>query len=199
VGVVGAHLCYADRRNQPSAGYEHTPLRLVLSWMGIAGLSFLPTLCRRVETRAQFYASDHTGLDWVSGAFLLTRRALWESLEGLDERYFMYVEDVDYCLRVKRANWTVDYVAGVDVLHYEGAGKAWIGETALLRTVTSYCLYLKKYYSAGVAGLTKAALGSLLLARSLAYLLRSVAGASTVVAEKRRAYFKAGCYLLKSH
>jgi GT2 family glycosyltransferase len=196
LGIVGVHLCYADRRNQPSAGYEHTPLRLLLSWLGLSGLRFLPSLFRRVETDLGFYQRDQHGVAWVSGAFLLTPRALWQRLGGLDERYFMYVEDVDYCQRVRAEGYAIDYVAGVDVLHYEGAGKAWIGEMALLRTVTSYSLFLNKYHGAVVARLTKLSLGCLLLLRSLAYALRSIARSTGVVAEKRRAYFRAGRYLL---
>jgi N-acetylglucosaminyl-diphospho-decaprenol L-rhamnosyltransferase len=198
VGIVGVHLQYADGANQASAGYAHTPARLLLSWLGLSGLRFLPDVFRRVETREQFYRADKSGLDWVSGAFLLTRRALWERVGGLDERYFMYVEDVDYCHRVKQEGYSIDYVAKVDVLHYEGAGKLWIGETALLRTMNSYSLFLRKYHSAPVARLTQAALGLVMGGRALAYLLRSLSSTSAVVGEKKQAYFKAARYLLSA-
>ncbi len=196
VGIVGAHLQYADARNQPSAGYAHTPARLLLSWLGLSNVGFLPNVFRRVETRTAFYDADKRGLAWVSGAFLLTRRALWEQLGGLDERYFMYVEDVDYCRRVQQAGYSVDYVANVHVLHYEGAGKPWIGEAALLRTMTSYALFLRKYYSPGVAVLTKLSLGLVMLFRALAYQCSSLSSGSQVLAEKKAAYFKAARYLL---
>lgn len=196
VGVVGVHLCYADRRNQPSVGYEHTPLRLLCSWMGLSGVTSLPTMFRSLETDQAFYLKDQADQAWVSGACLFTRRSLWEKLSGLDERYFMYVEDVDYCHRIRAEHYTVDYVSAVDVLHYEGAGKPWIGEKALLRTMNSYVLFLKKYYSMHVAILTKLSLGLLMMGRASAYFILSHVKPSVVIQEKRSAYFKAAKFLL---
>lgn len=191
IGIVGVHLQYANGTNQASAGYAHTPARLLLSWLGVSGISGLPTVFRRVETRESFYRTDQRGLDWVSGAFLLTRRRLWNDLGGLDERYFMYVEDVDYCRRVNQAGYSISYVAAVDVLHYEGAGRLWIGEAALLRTMTSYSLYLKKYYKPLVARVTSTLLGGVMAVRAMAYLLSSFSSNSPVLLEKKVAYRKA--------
>jgi N-acetylglucosaminyl-diphospho-decaprenol L-rhamnosyltransferase len=54
-------------------------------------------------------------VDWVSAAFLLVRAGAWRSLGGFDERYFMYCEDVDFCLRLQLAGWQLaraDVAAG---------------------------------------------------------------------------------------
>jgi N-acetylglucosaminyl-diphospho-decaprenol L-rhamnosyltransferase len=198
VGAAGVHLCYADRRNQASVGYEHTPARMLLSWSGLSGVGFLPNLFRSLETAPAFYRNDHEDVAWVSGAFLLTRTALWRELAGLDERYFMYVEDVDYCRRVRQRGYRIAYVADVHVLHYEGAGKPWIGEAALMRTMNSYALYLGKYYARPLAWLTKRSLGVLMLARASAYALRCLSSSSAVLLEKRAAYRRAGVFLLQS-
>lgn len=198
VGAAGVHLCYADRRNQASVGYEHTPTRMLLSWAGLSGVGVLPTLFRSLETAPEFYQRDHSDVAWVSGAFLLTRRVLWEQLGGLDERYFMYVEDVDYCRRVRQRGYRIAYLAQVHVLHYEGAGKPWIGEAALLRTMNSYTLYLGKYYARPAAWLTKRSLGLLMLARATAYALRCLVTSSPLLQEKRAAYHRAGLFLLQS-
>lgn len=197
VGIVGAHLQYGDTRNQPSAGYAHTPLRLILSWIGLSNFKLLPSVFRRVETSLDFYANDKSDLDWVSGAFLLTPRSLWEKLAGLDERYFMYVEDVDYCRRVKEAGYSINYVANVDVCHYEGAGRAWIGEAALMRTMTSYVLYLRKYYGDVVILATIFSLGLVMFSRALAFQVANMLSPSQVLREKKTAYFKAARFLLK--
>ena len=162
LGALGVHLFYGDGRNQPSVGYEHTPLRVVLSWLGLASVHALPSVFRRTETRTTFYEQRHADVAWVSGAFLLTRRSLWDAIGGLDERYFMYVEDVDYCKHVHLHGYTVAYLPSVQVCHYEGAGKAWIGQSALTRTVRSYRLYLHKHYGALVARATGLLLACLL-------------------------------------
>jgi N-acetylglucosaminyl-diphospho-decaprenol L-rhamnosyltransferase len=46
-------------------------------------------------------------VDWVSAAFWMVRTSVWRSLGGFDERYFMYCEDVDFCLRLQLAGWTL--------------------------------------------------------------------------------------------
>jgi N-acetylglucosaminyl-diphospho-decaprenol L-rhamnosyltransferase len=61
--------------------------------------------------------SSPQDVDWVSGACLLHRRALVDEIGGLDERFFMYCEDVDFCLRAKRAGRAVRYDPRMRVRH----------------------------------------------------------------------------------
>ena len=51
-------------------------------------------------------------VDWVSGAMLFLRRSALTSVGGWDERYFMYMEDVDLCWRLRRLGWRVALRAG---------------------------------------------------------------------------------------
>jgi GT2 family glycosyltransferase len=55
--------------------------------------------------------------DWVSGCALVARRTAWERLGGFDERYFMYFEDVDLCLRARAAGFRVGVHPGALVTH----------------------------------------------------------------------------------
>ncbi len=59
-------------------------------------------------------------VDWVSGACLLHRRAVSDQLHGLDEGFFMYFEDVDFCHRASLAGWTVHFHPGFSVEHHIG-------------------------------------------------------------------------------
>jgi GT2 family glycosyltransferase len=56
-----------------------------------------------------------------SGAFLCIRREALEAVGGWDERYRFYAEDLDLCLRVRRAGWRVRYVSHATALHLKGA------------------------------------------------------------------------------
>jgi GT2 family glycosyltransferase len=200
VGVVGCQLRYGDGRIQFSTGYEHTPLRIVLSWLGLEKRSGLPRIFRRLETNPTFYDSPHSAIDWVSGAALLTHTKLWRKLGGLDDNFFMYCEDVDYCRRVRLAGQRISYVSGARITHYEGAGKEWIGVNALLRTSRSYVLYVRKHFGAVRARLMATGLSTLFLTRALAFQLKSVfkrqADARRIQASKADAYAKAGTQLM---
>jgi GT2 family glycosyltransferase len=55
-------------------------------------------------------------VDWVSGAFWMVRAVAWRSLGGFDERFYMYCEDVDFCLRLQVAGWKLA-AADVAVTH----------------------------------------------------------------------------------
>ena len=61
-------------------------------------------------------------VDYCSGAFLMTRRALFDKMGGLDSAFVLgYFEDLDYCVRLWRAGWRVVYLPDVAILHYENA------------------------------------------------------------------------------
>ncbi|MGH3635988.1 MAG: glycosyltransferase family 2 protein, partial [Mycobacterium sp.] len=57
---------------------------------------------------------------WLSGSCLLVRRAAFDQVGGFDERYFMYMEDVDLGDRLGKAGWLNVYVPSAEVLHHKG-------------------------------------------------------------------------------
>jgi GT2 family glycosyltransferase/glycosyltransferase involved in cell wall biosynthesis len=65
---------------------------------------------------------DETGaVEAINGAFMLVRRAAAAAVGGLDERFWLYGEDLDWCLRLGRAGWRILYWPGVSVMHVKGA------------------------------------------------------------------------------
>lgn len=58
--------------------------------------------------------------DWVSGAFMLLRRDAFAAVGGFDEAFFMYMEDVDLCWRLRRAGWGCAYEPAAEVHHEQG-------------------------------------------------------------------------------
>jgi N-acetylglucosaminyl-diphospho-decaprenol L-rhamnosyltransferase len=63
-------------------------------------------------------------VDWVSGAIVYLRRSALDSVGGWDERYFMYLEDVDLCWRLRRLGWRVAYEPAGGATHVQGASTA---------------------------------------------------------------------------
>jgi len=63
-------------------------------------------------------------VDWVMGAAMLVRRGVVDGIGGFDERYFMYGEDMEWCWRMRRAGWSIDYQPAAEVVHLGGQSSA---------------------------------------------------------------------------
>jgi GT2 family glycosyltransferase len=72
----------------------------------------LPALDRR--------GGEPIDVDWVSGACMLVRRAAFDQVGGMDERFFLYWEDADLCKRLSERNWRTVYVPGAVIVHAGG-------------------------------------------------------------------------------
>ncbi len=82
----------------------------------------LRRLLRRVVFRDRAldyeWRDEPQAVDWVAGMFVMFRREAFEQVEGFDDRrFFMYFEDVDICLRLKRMGWAVRIQPAVRVVH----------------------------------------------------------------------------------
>ncbi len=70
--------------------------------------------------RQEYLAPSERPVGWLSGSCLLVRRAAFDEVGGFDERYFMYMEDVDLGDRLGRAGWLNVYVPSAEILHDKG-------------------------------------------------------------------------------
>jgi len=84
--------------------------------------------------------------DWASGASLLVRRVVFEAIGLLDDNFFMYFEEVDFCLRARRAGWTCWYVPEAQVLHLAGQSSGVTGQRAQTRQRPDYWFRARRYY-----------------------------------------------------
>lgn len=120
-GVVSCKLKNSDGTLQATGGYFPT-LSKVATWMlFLDDVPLLSKLLKPFHPKADFYPNTNFQLDWVTGAFFLIRREVVEKIGYLDEDYFMYVEDLDYCYRTKKAGWEVWYLPFVSITHFGGA------------------------------------------------------------------------------
>lgn len=60
-------------------------------------------------------------VDCLVGAFMLLRREVIDQVGLLDETFFMYGEDIDWCYRIKEAGWEIHYYPYTSIIHYKGA------------------------------------------------------------------------------
>lgn len=112
VGVVGPRLVRPSGQPQPY-GFGGDPTFAYLLARGVKAF-----LLRRY---LHDWGTDRVQpMDWVSGACLLVRREAIARVGLLDESFFMYFEDNDWCLRIRQAGWHVIYYPKVEVTHLGG-------------------------------------------------------------------------------
>ena len=149
VGVSSSGLKNKDGSLQATGGYFPTLLR-VFSWMIIQDFPFVDKLIKPFHPLhsksffskgTDFYGSKKQ-LDWVTGAYLLTRKEILKQTNGWDETFFMYVEEVDLCFRIKNLGYEVWYLPKWKITHLGGASSK-TSEFALLKEYEG----VKKFYS----------------------------------------------------
>ncbi len=116
-GIAGSQLENADGSVECSAHTFPSPLNEL---DGAARLGVLSHLLRSYVAAAPSRAYAHP-CDWVSGASMIIRRQVIEDIGLMDEKYFLYFEEVDFCRRADQAGWQCWYVPESRVVHLEGA------------------------------------------------------------------------------
>ncbi|MCB2205676.1 glycosyltransferase [bacterium] len=93
-----------------------------VSFTKLAGLSSLfPHSSLFARYNLTYLSEDETyEVDAISGSFMMLRREVYEEIGGLDESYFMYGEDLDWCYRTQKAGWKLYYVHSTKIIHYGG-------------------------------------------------------------------------------
>jgi N-acetylglucosaminyl-diphospho-decaprenol L-rhamnosyltransferase len=116
VGVAGSRLQYENGVPWPYAFRFPTPLSEIDSGLKLGLLAkYLEkaVVLRKMGERVE-------EVDWLPGASMLVRRELIEAIGGMDERYFLYYEETDYCRRIREAGYTIVYVPASRVMHIAG-------------------------------------------------------------------------------
>jgi hypothetical protein len=89
---------------------------------------------------------ESRAVDHVMGAFYLIRRRLFESLKGFDERFFVYLEDLDLSYRAYQAGWHSFYLAEIKAYHKGGGTSEQIKSVRLFYSLRSRILYGFKHF-----------------------------------------------------
>ncbi len=145
-GAVGPKLVRGDgsldlacRRSFPTPS---------VAFYRMAGLSRLFPKSRRFGRYNLTYldSDEETEVDALTGACMLVRREAIEDVGLLDERFFMYGEDLDWAYRIKSLGWTIRYNPKVVVLHYKGEASRQSSERATVAFYRAMHLFYAKHY-----------------------------------------------------
>jgi GT2 family glycosyltransferase len=92
-------------------------------------------------------------IDWVAGASMMIRRAVLDSIGGLDENYFLYFEETDFCFRAERAGFSTWYVPESRVMHIAGQSTKLTERNAAPKRLPVYWFESRRRYFASTHGL----------------------------------------------
>jgi hypothetical protein len=145
VGALGPKLLYADGSRQPSRRRFPTFATALVESTVVQEWWTDNRILRR------YFMSDTDDeaiqpVDWVVGACLLVRREAYSQAGGLDEGYFMYSEELDWCRRIKQAGWEVIYLPTATVIHHEGKSSEQVVAARHIHFQSSKVRYFYKYH-----------------------------------------------------
>jgi N-acetylglucosaminyl-diphospho-decaprenol L-rhamnosyltransferase len=149
VGICGVRLV------TESGGYTTSCARFPTAWRLFTEASGLTHLAPKMFP--PLFMSERECLssrevDQIIGAFFLVRRTLYEELGGLDERFFVYFEEVDFCYRARVRGYASVYLSDATAQHYGGGSTEQVKATRLFYSLRSRILYGRKHFSGLAAG-----------------------------------------------
>ncbi len=153
VGALGPQLRYPDgslqpsRRRFPTFATALVESTVVQEWWRDNAILHRYYLADVPPDRVQ-------PVDWLVGACLLVRREVYEQIGGLDEGFFMYSEELDWCKRIKeaprgelgRTGWQVVYLPTATVVHHEGKSSEQVVPARHIHFQSSKVRYFRKHH-----------------------------------------------------
>ena len=161
-GCCGPRLLNTDGTLQPS-GHSYPTVGSALT-----ELLPLPRVLRRVM-RGRLERRDYSqacSVDEVSGAAMLVRLTAVEAVGLLDEGFFFLGEDIDWCWRMTRAGWRVDYVPEAQIIHHGGQSTR-PGDAAWLQAPRAYYRLFRKHRCPWEANLLRIGMSAIILLHML--------------------------------
>ena len=152
IGVLGCKLTDPDGTLQPSARMLPGPLNKIFHITGLAAHFPKSKFFGRVDY-TWWDHSEPRSVGWVVGAYFIIRRQTMEDIGVLDDRYFLYFEEIDYCLSARRAGWDVVFYPYASVIHLGGQSSLKTGKRVSAKgrqivaiRITSEFRYYRKMY-----------------------------------------------------
>jgi len=142
VGAVGPKLLNSD------GTLQHNGRRFPTPWREFLGHSGLRNLNRAAFDRVLHFGRDNFDVEWetdeVSGACLMLKHTVMDQVGMLDEDFFMFYEEIEWCWRIRKAGWKVMYVPQARVVHHWMASVRQQNWAMTARLFQSALIYYKK-------------------------------------------------------
>jgi GT2 family glycosyltransferase len=187
VGLVGVRQLTSDGQLFPTIRRFPNAMRSLFEALGSERFPFRASWLGERELDSRVYERD-VACDWTSGSFMLVRSEALQSAGLMDERFFLYSEETDLCLRIRKAGWEIRHIPDFTILHH--ANKGGFSPRMAAQDAFARKLYSRKHFSPAHRG---AYLGAL----ALGYAVRAVAPrGNQKVASGRRSESRAALSVL---
>lgn len=146
IGCVGARHMNGDGSLQRSMNEFPTLHNDFLELTELSRLRVVQTFLRR---RFPWWSAHDTTCDtgWVNGACMMIRRAVCDNVGVLDEQFFAYFEEVEWCYRMQLAGWRVVFTPEAEVIHLSGQSLDGDPGRRLHLRFWGHCAFYRTHYS----------------------------------------------------
>jgi GT2 family glycosyltransferase len=144
-GVIGCRVLNSDCTLQSTCFMFPSVLNLLLSSSYLYKIFPKSRFFGR-ELMTWWNANDVREVDIVKGCFMLVRREAIEKVGGLDESFFMYAEETDWCYRFRKCGWKVMFAPVGEIIHYGGQSTTQIPVAMIVQLRLSILKFIKKHY-----------------------------------------------------
>lgn len=178
----------ATRTIQPSYHEFPDPRAEILNHLGLRHPASAPLIWEHPPAEGD--------VDWVVGSFLMIRRECLRDVGLLDERFFLYDEDIDWCARARAKGWPVRFWPGAAMIHVSNGTMGWMKDKTFMH-YRSHLTYLAKHHTRFVALAFYVALSLRLSASTLWQLGRLLTGQGSL--EELRSRYRRQMGFLRLH
>jgi hypothetical protein len=176
-GIVGGRLVNPDGSFQASFADAPSLRSELLSSSGLG-----PRLYGRWYPSYGPRRSQATRrVDYIPGACMLTRRSALAEVGLMDEDYFMYSEETDWCLRMWRAGWEVWYLPAARIVHYGGQSTRQMRQAMVRALYRSKVRFFRKHYGALSAAALRAIFVAVSCTKWLAQRMQAIGRDATTI------------------
>lgn len=156
IGLVGINMLNAQKKYLPAAGkFPNYSNMFQLKNLLDLGNDF----------KLGVFKNEYYEVDWLGGSFFMLSKKMYFEINGFDEDYFMYVEDVDFCKKIKNKAYKIIFLPNFRYIHFVG-----FNDKKNKMLIDGYKIYIKKHFS----GFQKIILLDLLYFNSIVKKIKSI-------------------------
>ena len=169
IGVVGPKVL------NPNGTIQYSCRKFPTIWSGLFNrYSLMTRLFPNNRYSRDYLMSDYDhnstrSVDWVSGCCMMIPESIFRKVNGFDKNYFLFIEDIDLCQKMKKEGYRVDYFPSAEILHIISSSNARIAPQTIIKRHKGMIYYSQKHHKINLV--IRYIINSMIMVRCLLQLL----------------------------